>query len=482
MREKGHFIKDWKQSFQTKKFKGGAYLTAVTILVIGVILCVNLIISKLDIKFDLSSENLYSLSDVTKDYIKDLEDDITIYYLAKTGQANETYSKIVELYENYSKNIKVEYKDPIQYPKFALEYTDESLSADSVIIVNHTNGRAKYVSSSEYPIYEFDYSTYQQYEAGLNVEGAITQGITYVTKEELPKIYEVEGHGETPLGNTLGESLQRMNMETATLNTLTTESIPEDCDVLLINAPQNDYSVDEITMIKEYLVDGGKATIFVDHSVMKLDNFADLLEYYGVEVADGIVIEGNRNNYVGQYVNYLLPNIDGHDITSSLKVDKKYVVVPESKGILTLDSKRSSVTITSLLTTSEDAFSKVDLQDTTITKSDKDIKGPFSIAVEITETYNDKVTNLVVYGSPYMISDDIVANNSAYGNQDIFLNSMRYLTGDEDSISVPAKTRTQEYITLTASQSMYIAIAVVIILPVFILGTGGYICFTRRRK
>lgn len=482
MEKKSTILSKMKESFHSKKFKGGAYITISTVLVIGLILFINVIFSELDMKFDLSSHNMYSLTKETEEFVSNIKDDISIYYLARTGEANDMYSKIVNQYDSLSKSVKVEYKDPIQYPKFASQYIQETIRTDSVLVVNHSNQRVKYVDASKFPTYSYDTTTYQQYQTGIDVEGKVTQALSYVTKEVLPMVYEVTGHGEIPLGDTAIDGLDRSNISLSSLSLLTTEEIPEDCKVLLINTPQSDFTEEESAFVKEYLIKGGKAVILVNDASMKLSNFKSILSYYGVEVVGGLIVEGNKNNYVGQYVNYLLPNIESHEITSTIKSAGKYVVMPEVKGFSILESMRSTITINPLLVTSDDAFSKVNLSDTTITKMDGDIEGPFHVAIEIVEDYNNVQSNIILIGSPYLIDEGLVGNNSSYGNLDLFIKSVSYLAGEEESISVPAKTLTQNYLTMTAFQYMTIASVVVIALPVLVLAVGAYVCIRRRRK
>lgn len=471
-----------KKSFHTKKFRGGAYATLTSIIVILIILIINIIVTELNIKIDVSSQNLYTLTEETIELTKGIKDDITIYYFAQTGAEDSRYAGIVEKYDSLSSNIKVEYKDPILYPKFASKYVSDTINSDSILVVNNSNERAKYIDYSELSVYEYDYNTYTPYETGIDVEGQVTSALSYVTKEVLPVVYQVEGHGEISISDTLITALTKANVTTNTLKTISTQSIPEDCSVLLINAPQNDYTEDEVNMIKDYLVAGGKAFIFVDYEIEGLTNFNSLLNYYGISLANGTVLETNSNYYMGQYVNNLLPEINSHTITSPIKSDKKYIVVPLAKGIEELDTKRSTIEITPLLTTSEDAFSKVDMTDTTVTKQSGDIDGPFYLGVAIDETYNGVETNLVVYSSPFIMDESIIAARSSHGNLDLILNTINYLTGEEETISIPAKSTVQEFVTLTAAQVNLWSSIVVIIIPLVILSIGGYVCIKRRKK
>lgn len=470
-----------KKSFQTKKFKGGAYSTVLSCIVIVMVLVVNLFMSKLDIKFDVSSNKIFTLSSESKEFAKTVKDDITIYYLVSSGKEDPTFTKIVEKYAKLSDKFKLVYKDPDLYPQFASQYTEEEVTDNSFIVVNKENNRAKYVDNSDLYKSEVDYTTYQSTITAYDVEGQLTSAIEYVTTENLPKMYMIKGHGEDNISDVFNDQLAKSNVTTDTLNTLTTDKIPDDCSVLLINAPQNDYTENEVKMIKEFLGNGGDAIILADYNTNGLDNFNSLLEYYGVQIVKGIVVETSLGYYMGNYPNYLVPNIESTDITSDLKSDKTSVVLPNASGIQILDSKRSTVEITPLLTTSDKAYSKTNIKSETSEKEDGDIDGPFNLGVSIKETYNEKETKIVVFGSKDIINEQMLSY-TAIGNLSLIVKSVNFITDKESSISVPDKSVGQEYISLNAAQANFWSAFVVIIIPLIILVIGGVICLRRRKK
>ncbi|MGB8452964.1 MAG: GldG family protein [Anaerocolumna sp.] len=470
-----------KASFTSRKFRGGAYATVISAIVIIMILVVNIFVTELNLKIDVSAEGMYTLTDTTKDYVKGLTDDITIYYMVQTGNEDKTFTEIVDKYSDLSKMIKVEHKDPVLYPNFASKYTDEKVTDNSVIVVNNTNGRAKYVDNSNMYQTEMDYQTYQTNVTGIDAEGQITSALQYVTTEDLPVMYMVQGHGETAIGNTLASSLAKVNVTTNTLSTLTVKSIPEDCSILFINGPQKDYTEGEVSMIKDYLAKGGDAIILVDYAAEGLDNFNSLMNYYGIGFVNGIVLESEQGYYMGQYVNNLVPGIKSHDITSGIISKKASIVAPSAVGIQTLDTKRSTTQIDPLLTTSDSAYSKIDVSSDTVEKQDGDIAGPFNLGVAITEKYNDVGSKIIVFGSSLMIDEQMMAYPSI-GNLDLMLNSINFVADKESNLAIRTRSVTQQYLTMNAAQVNFWAIVIVVIIPVFVLAFGGFICIRRRKK
>ena len=134
-----------KESFSSKKFRKGAYTTAISIFVIVTIVIINLAAKHLNIKIDLNKDRKYSLTKQTKELMKDTSDEIKLYYMTGEESQDSSVKQIVDQYDGVVKNIKVERKDPQTYPQFAKKYTEEEVTSNSVIVVNTTNDRSKVV-------------------------------------------------------------------------------------------------------------------------------------------------------------------------------------------------------------------------------------------------------------------------------------------------------------------------------------------------
>ena len=264
-KEKKTFGQSIKASFTNKKFKGGAYATIVSMIMIVIVLVVNLFVTELDVTVDLTPDGKYSLDEQTVELLKGLDENISIYYLVQSGSEYDEFRKIIDQFDDYNSKVTVTYKDPVQYPKFASQYVDDDISAQSFLVVNEDTGRAKYVDYSEVLVTTIDYSTYQQSVTALDVEARIDSAIQYVTNDNLPVVYAVSGHGENDVTSTMSSLFQKENIDLNSISTLTAEEIPTDCNVLLISMPQNDYTEEEVEMIKSYLENGGKAIINVDY-------------------------------------------------------------------------------------------------------------------------------------------------------------------------------------------------------------------------
>ena len=316
----------FKDSINKKYLKNGSYSSVMIVVFVAIIIVINMIAGNLPSKYtqlDISAEKLYTIGDETKAMLKDLDKDVTIYQIAQSGSEDETISNLLQRYADESDHITVELKDPVVNPKFVSEYTSDNLSSNSLIVV--CGDRNKVVNYNN--IYEssLDYNTYSYQTTGFDGEGQITSAIAYVTSEDLPVLYTLEGHGEQELDSTVKEDIEKANMDIQSLNLISEGSVPEDAGCLLIDSPATDISEDEKNAIIEYLENGGKAMIFSDYTGEDMPNFDAVLENYGINRVDGLVFEGDSQHYAMQMPYYLLPTVNSTDITSDVASSGYYI-------------------------------------------------------------------------------------------------------------------------------------------------------------
>jgi ABC-2 type transport system permease protein len=482
-KENKNFIGKIKESFSGRKFRSGAYATIVTAIVIIIVLVVNMIVSKADLKIDLSSQKMYTLTDDTVSMLKELKDDITIYYLQPSSDTDSEFYKIAQKYDSISGHIKLVSKDTVLYPKFASNLgIDEEVTQNSFIVVNNKTKRAKYIDSSSMLIQETDYQTYQTTTTGIDVEGKLTSAIQYVTSTDLPVMYVMEGHGETETGTEFKAITDKLNVTVKTLNIITQSSIPEDCNMLFINTPKSDFSENEVTMVKDYMKAGGNVIITLNYATEDFTNFKSLLEYYGMEFVPGMVYEGNNNMRTADAPYFTVPNILRHDITKQVKNKNAFVISVQASGLTLLDTTRSSLTIEPLLQTSDESFSKKDYKSPkSLSKEEGDIGGPFYEGLLAKETYGDVTSNMAVYPTELMFYDDFLKK---LGNGGILSGTISYMSGDKagTALAIPSKSTEPQQLNVTQGAANFWGTTIIIILPIFILVAGIIVCVRRRKR
>ena len=310
-------------SINKKSLKNGSYSMAVTAIVIAILVVVNLIVGQIPEKYtqvDVSTQKLYTISDETVSYLKNLDTDITIYHIVQSGNEDSILEKMLTKYKEESKHITVEKKDPVLYPNFTSQYTSDDVSDNSLIVV--AGDKSKVINYSDLYETQVDYTTYQTNTTGFDGEGQIDSAISYVTSENLPVIYTLEGHEELELNSSLTDSLEKANYDVQSLNLLTQDAVPEDTGCLLIAAPQKDLSEEEAQKIITYMEAGGKVMIFTEYTGTDMPNLKSVLENYGVTTGDGVIMEGDTGHYIMQRPYYIVPTIDSSDITSDIKSNR----------------------------------------------------------------------------------------------------------------------------------------------------------------
>lgn len=475
------FARKIQNSFRSRKFKNGAYATTISIVVVAIVLFVNIFVSKFNWKVDLSTNSLFSISKTTKEFIKGLDEDITMYYLVQSGGENVYFSELAKKYDALSSHITLEYKDPNLYPKFSKQYTDEQVMENSVIVVNNSNNRSKYVSYSD--MVQRTYSQMGQSSvSGIDFEGKVTAAIQYVTNEDTPVYYQVTGHGETEAGSAFTGMLDKLSIELKTLTTAKETSIPSDCKVLIINGPYQDYSEDEVTMIKDYLIAGGKVIFLVDSDISQCKNLLSLMEYYGVGIVDGIVVEGDYDYMIQHNPNYIIPDVNTEaEILSEYEKPDNFLFLTSNVGIKKLDTVRSTIKYENILTTSDKAYSKTNLKSNTIEKEVGDIEGPFALAASISETYDNVKTSILVLNRS--LAADSILEQSAFADYDLVAYLMNQFSDSKvEALAIPVKTYDSSSLTFNGTQlHLFMAFAIVIF-PVLILVFGIVVVVRRGKK
>ena len=456
---------------------GGSYSLVISAVVLALLIVANLFVSALPTtltKYDISSTKLYSITSNTKVVVNALQDDVTIYWIVQAGEEDDVIENLLGKYKSLSDHISVVKRNPDVYPTFAEQYTDEDVPNNSLVV--ECGDRYRYISYNDIYLTETNVYSYS-YTTSFDGEGAITSAIDYVTTEDLPQLYVLEGHGEAELPSTFSDQLEKENYEINTLSLLTVDEIPEEADCILIYAPSTDLSEEEVTMLEDYVANGGKLMVSAGPTENgTLTNLYSLLETYGVTTADGIVVDEDREHYAFGMPYVLMPDLASSDITDSLMEENYYVLMPISQG-LTVGSSNGA-TVTALMTTSDSAFSKVaGYSLTTYEKEEGDVDGPFAVAVTIEDTSGGQI----VWFSSSNFLDDMYNAYSSGANVDLAMNSLSWLVGEREAIAIRSKSLNYNYLTISDSTSSVLKGLMIGVFPLAYLAIGIAVILTKRK-
>lgn len=243
-------------------------------------------------QYDISSTKLYSITSNTKVVVNALDKDVAIYWIVQADEEDDVIENLLSKYESLSEHIEVVKKNPDIYPTFAQQYTSEQVRNNSLVV--ECGERSRFIGYNDIYLYESNMNSYS-YDASFDGEGAITSAIDYVVNEDQPKVYVLEGHGEAELSEAFREQIEKENIELVTFSLLAEDAIPEDADGILIYAPSSDISEEEKKLLAEYVSDGGQLMAFAGPTEDgALKNLYRILEDYGIEAVDGIVVDTDR--------------------------------------------------------------------------------------------------------------------------------------------------------------------------------------------
>ena len=459
--------------------RGGAYSLAVTAVVLAILIAVNVFASALPASLtrqDISAAQLYSVTSNTKAVVNNLTGDVTIYWIVQSGEEDDVLQNLLEKYDSLSDHITVEKRNPDVYPTFAAQYTDEEPANNSLVV--ECGDKSRYIPFDDIYLGEVNAYTGLYSATDFDGEGAITSAIDYVTGDEYPQVYLLEGHGEEALPEDFAEQLEKENLETQSLSLLNVDAIPEDAACLLIYAPQSDISPEEAELLSGYVSGGGKLLVCAGAvEAGLLTNLYSLLEGYGVTAHDGIVIDPDRAHYAFGYPYVLMPDLLSSPATDSLIEAGYYPILPLAVG-LTVDGDSAGATVTELLTTSGQAYSKAagyGLE--TYEREEGDAEGPFALAVTVEDAGGGQIT----WFTSDQFLNELYNAYSSGANQDLVVNALSGLIGESEALAIRSRSLSYSYLTINAAEASLLQVLMIGVFPLAFLGLGVWVILRRRR-
>lgn len=473
-----------RNTLRSKTLRAGGYSSLAVALVLAIVIVINLLVSSLPssvTQLDMSAEDLLKLSQQTKLLVSGVEEDITLYLLAESGTEDETLLSLMQRYSDLNSRISVVKKDPVAHPGFVTQYTDETLMGNDVLVVS--GDKSRFISFNDIYVYEVDYTTYA-YTVTFEGEGVLTSAIDYVSGGELPKLYTLNGHGESSLSAALSASVSGENILMDTLSLLSANAVPEDADMVLINGPTNDISAEELEILRTYMASGGNVMLVTDYKSEDLPNLYALMADYAMEPAHGLLVEGNSSNHMRGYPYYLLPSVTSlHAITEPLSSGNYYVCTPLAHGLTIAEAyDETALTVTRLLYTTSSAYLKdLDAINESTQQADGDPTGSYSTAIA-SEKALDQGSSRAVWLSSLQTLSEAADGWVSGSNTDFIINTIDWLCQKEDSISIRGKDLNRTALTVPSSAANNWSIVLVFVLPAAFLAAGVVIFIRRKRK
>ena len=480
------------QKIKKKWLIDGTKTFILILLIIMVFLTIHVGMQSLDLTpLDFTQDQLYTLTDESKERVKDIDKDVHIYFVGYSD--DDADLSLAKQYKNANERIVAEAVSADDRPDLAEKYGIESGSTGIIV---ECGDRSKVLTSSD--LVTYDSTTYETISIA---EEKLTSAIISVTTDDIPKVYFLEGYGDFTLDynmNYLSIYLENEITEVDTLNILSIGNVPEDGDTLVITTPSKDFDDVAKTAIIDYINRGGNI-LWLNAAMANsadLPNVNEVLAIYGVNPFEvGIIRETDSSRMVSGSPDLIIPNLGYSSITEDLYSDGIIFANATKININEDGLEDLNVVETDLATTSEGAYFRTNFNNSSTTAADGEETGSFVVGAKLEKTITEEneetgeaavTSTLVIYGENYFASDYQLAENSQYPaiqlayNKDLVLNSLAYLSDREEDITARKSTGTVTY-TATEQQDTIVRI-IILVVPVVIILIGLIVWQKRRRK
>jgi len=476
------FLKELKSLINLRSLKYGSNSIILIVVVVAIAVVVNMIFGMIPLKWDLTANKLYSITDETKKIINNLDTDIVIYGLIDEGliQNNAQLKQVDELLQHYKNNhIKIEYVDADRNPTIINDIDpDNTLSLKKTDFVVKSAKKMKKIEFTQ--LFTTTYTNYfEPTVTGFDAEQQFTSAINYVISEYTPVIYFVEGHDEKRFESDftqLKDMLVKGNYDVKYLDLNTVDKLPEDAEVVVFAGPQKDLTQPEREKLKEFLEEGMDVIFMFDslNTDVKFPMFESILSNYNITLNYDRIMEGEASRYVPGNPYVIVPYLQQAGLNTNFgsTIGSLRMYVSGARSLNILKNEKNYLTVTSLAKTSNKAVGK-------LIAGGEDITGPLDLIVSAEYTGGIKPTRILVFGSSSLISDSVVSGYSPNGLY-YFAVAMGWMLDDQEQTYIPAKKYETRTIDLTQLQANVLAGITVAGIPLLVLITGGIVWYRRR--
>ena len=489
MEKRKGLIKKAGGTFRSAGTKNGMYSVGLTAAALAAVIVFNLIVGQIPEAYrniDVSSTKIYDISDTARNLLKDLDKEVDMTVLAVKDETDERIVTFLSKYTSLSDKIEVEWIDPVLHPGALTEY---DTSENTIVVSCPSTEKTTTVSFGDilvmdsYSYYYYGTESYTEFDG----DGQLTSAVNYVTNESEKIIYQSEGHGESSLSDTITDLMEKNSYTLSEVNLLMSESVPDDCDLLLMNAPTADLTEDEVEMLGDYLDGGGKVMILLgDAGAEDLPVLEGLLKEYGISGAEGYIADPTRcyqNNYY-----YIFPvlSVSG-DMAAG--ISSEMVLVGNAHGLNLTEPERDTISSSSFMTTSDQAYALTE------TSQEQGSYTLGAVAVESTADESEDAENeetdssdesddaeesrLTVISAASLIDSQITDTFTTLENTTLFMNVVTENFDGVQNLSIEAKSLGTEYNTMRYTGVL--GLAAVFGVPAAVL-IGGFVIWFRRRK
>ncbi len=467
--------------FSRRQARYGTLAAASVLIVLGILIAINYIGARQNKRWDLTVSKQFSLSDQSRNVLTKLDSPLQVLVFAQEPEFPRYRDKLKE-YEYMSKKVTTEYIDPDKKPTLAKQ---NQIQQYGTIVFNY-KGRTERVTSDN--------------------EQELTNGVIKVVSGQQRKIYFTQGHGEKDTVsadrdgyNTIAAALGRENYTVEKLVIAQQGAVPDEASVVIVAGPRTDFFAPEIEALKKYLEKSGKLLLELDPpdkaDSPPLTNLIALAHDWGIQVGNNVVVDvSGMGRLIGTDASVpVAANYPSHPITQRFTFLTAFPLAREASPISGGVNGHIAQTF---VETSPRSWAETDIKslllkgEVALDESKGDKKGPVAIASAVSAAATPAAppklgeadapkpeTRVAVMGD-----SDFAANGGLgiQGNRDLFMNTVGWLSLQENLISIRPKEADDRRITLTATQQSNITWLSLLIIPGFVFATGVFTWWRRR--
>lgn len=494
-------LKKIRKWFAGKAFTYYMTTSLMAVAFLGTLFLVNRAADKLDARWDFTQDQRYTISEETKTYIQSLDRDVKFILFERHLQELPEYLRVgIDQYVALNPKVSIVYKDIDLNPALVSQYGlgSEGQGGNYEYLVVEAGSKYRSVNLTQ---------IMGEFSAGSGqLESKLTGAISYVLRKDEQKIYFLEGHGEYSDEGNLETILQRLDdagFFVDTLDISTEEKVPEDASIVAILGPKNDIREEEKDKLLAYTNKGGNFFIalhpdFDDPNfrvrIDEMPNLLALLGTYGVTFLDGVILEADANYLLNPQLPFLIkPEVMQSEITRSIVRENLRFTLSGTRGLSQIENVED-VFVGVVAQTSNRATLWSPSAEATDAANAEPVNDPLAVALVSTLTLktdksdessaeasqNEKKSKLAIWGNTEALASEYIYETASYGNVEMFIKSVMWLSETMETNLIAPKTFTDEFVQPTSKQAIFVYL-LVIILPVLVMAVGVIVWKVRKR-
>ena len=522
-----------KKRFNKRKLRFGTISVVITVAFVIAVFFLNVIVNGLSslypLPIDLSEDKVYTMTDDSKAVAESIEDEVNIVVFAGEQLFSQStvgassygvpeydtmlleFYNILKQYASHSDGkVKYSFIDPNQNPTEYASY-QQLYEVEAAEILLHTDTQSRIIAVEDLFSIEYSETDYESYTFESKVESVLAAAINSLIGGETHTVIALTGHNEDEKLIAALKNLYELNGYLFVEHNLSgSEEFDERGEIMLIAAPQFDYSADQIKRINNWMKNGEnyeRHLMVYTHLSASCPNLYEMLEVdYKIAVTDQVVLETDLERvYSGSYqanAFHTLTDVAQTEFTKN-SASTAQVFAPFSRRLVTslgdkdeesafniYGLKLNSFPDTSRIMTIEklnylEQGGSID-QEKDLQKLSADSYPLTSMVAYVSELYNNTTektvrSTVVVCGTPNIgYADNIKQGN--FKNEELLLDVFNSMVNAKERVRISTKTYSSDSVYFNPRAQLIIGYGVFIIGIPLIIIVICLIVFMRRKN